>query len=208
MVLYLLGGILKKLQIGQRISSSILFFGIIAVNVLTYVLYSILPELADRGSYISPNKLMAYTFPLHLYAAVLYVMLFVRMEFGKRIQKLIAFSSSRRIFGLYRQCASVCMGMAERSFLSLGNLSCDQSSWLHFCICIPVCCYNADCGLFPPENIRNLAYRAVSSENYIKKLNLMTRHPAHSIFSEKRSKKTICKKLVFLGCHFAYLILK
>ena len=36
---------------------------------------------------------MAYTFPLHLYAAVLYVMLFVRMEFGKRMQKLIALAA-------------------------------------------------------------------------------------------------------------------
>lgn len=93
MMLYLTGSILKKLQFGHRIPSVFLFCGIAVLTALTYVLHANLPQIERHFSRFTQNTLMSYTFPLYLYNAVLYTILFTRAKFGKWMKRIISFAA-------------------------------------------------------------------------------------------------------------------
>lgn len=93
MVLYLVGAALKKLQLEQKIHIGFLLFGILALTALTYSLYILLPQLQNHYSRLSPSLLMSYTFPLYLYSAVLYILLFAKVKFGRWMQQFISFAA-------------------------------------------------------------------------------------------------------------------
>lgn len=92
-VLYILGAIVKKLQIGSRISSGVLVVGILGITVVTFYLYRLLPYLYTLGCPFNYEIMERYTFPPYLYCSILYVVLFARFRFADWLKKCIAFAS-------------------------------------------------------------------------------------------------------------------
>ncbi len=99
-LLYLMGGILKKCEIGKKIKPWTAFLGIAILTCITWLwkLYGL--EFSVFGIEINRGILMPYTSPTILGASVLYVIGFSKIRFGKGMMRFAAFASPC-VFSVY-----------------------------------------------------------------------------------------------------------
>ncbi|MDE5539382.1 MAG: acyltransferase [Bacilli bacterium] len=90
-LLYLLGGIMKKCEIGKNVRVYQALIGIIICYILTYLykMYGFQNEFFD----INKGLLINYTSPTVLGAAMFYLIGFSKINFPKIIQKVIKFTA-------------------------------------------------------------------------------------------------------------------
>ena len=92
-IMYILGLILKKTQIGNNIKKYQIIIGIILLYIITY-LYKIYGlEISRFGINITKDILISYTSPTILGIAILYVILFSRIKLNNLFIKIIKFAA-------------------------------------------------------------------------------------------------------------------
>lgn len=92
-LLYLVGGIMKKTGIGSRLSASAAIIWIILLDLGYFFLGLKWPELSLLGFTVNLNFNLSYITPFYLATAILHVILFSRFRFPKFLQKAIAFAA-------------------------------------------------------------------------------------------------------------------
>lgn len=93
LILYLLGGIMKKTGIGSHISSAIAALSILMLDLASFYLGIRLPETRFFIFDITFEVSFSHITPVYLASAILHVILFSRLRFRPWIQKLIAFAA-------------------------------------------------------------------------------------------------------------------
>lgn len=91
-VLYLVGAILKKCQIGRKIPTYVLILCILGCYLCYFLLNVRLEGVPFFIYYLSFQIDSSYVSPFYLAPAVFYVILFSRFQFPKPIQRVIAFA--------------------------------------------------------------------------------------------------------------------
>ncbi len=93
MLLYLLGGILKKTGIGNKLSVPAALCGILALDIVFFLVGLKWPELPVFAVTLNFNFLRTYITPFYLGAAILHVIAFSKFRFPGWINKAIAFAA-------------------------------------------------------------------------------------------------------------------
>lgn len=93
LVLYIIGATLKKYRIPEKIPSSIAVIGILVIYSILIAIRCNGPVWFVLGRYVVASFTNQFTYPLHLYVAILYVILFSKLNPGKFLQKIILFSA-------------------------------------------------------------------------------------------------------------------
>lgn len=92
-LLYLVGGILKKTKIGSRISVTAAFLLTLAIDIIFLLLGLKWPKIQLFGIIITLNCPNNYITPFYLAAAIFHVILFSQLHFRRFWQKVIAFAA-------------------------------------------------------------------------------------------------------------------
>ena len=92
-LLYLVGGIMKKTGIGSKLSVPTTILGILMIDIGYFLLELQWPELPLYVITINFNFLRTYITPFYLAAAILHVILFSKFRFPPFFRKLIAFAA-------------------------------------------------------------------------------------------------------------------
>lgn len=92
-LLYLVGGILKKTEIGSKISAPAAFLLILATDIIFFILGLKWPKIELFGITVTLNCPNNYITPFYLAAAVFHLILFSKLHFHRFWQKLIAFAA-------------------------------------------------------------------------------------------------------------------
>ena len=90
-LLYIMGGILKKCEIGKKLRTWIIFAWIAALLIVTWLWSMFGFEISVVGVGIGRKTLLSYTSPTILTASVLYVIGFARLCCGKRLKRFATF---------------------------------------------------------------------------------------------------------------------
>lgn len=99
-ILYVLGAIMKKCDIGKNIKPRYAFIGIIALYLITY-LYKIYGfEYTRLGITITKNLLINYISPTILGISILYIICFSKIKFNDTLKKIIIFLTPS-VFSVY-----------------------------------------------------------------------------------------------------------
>lgn len=93
LLLYLIGGIMKKTGIGSRIPSYAALLAILLIDILYFFLGLKQTDLTIFTLSVSFNFRRSYITPFYLAAAILHVILFSRFRFGPLGQKIIKFAA-------------------------------------------------------------------------------------------------------------------
>ena len=93
LILYLLGAIIRKCDIGQNMSSASAFAGIVLCCMVSYLwkLYGI--EFEVLNITVNRDFFESYVSPTHVCAAILHVVLFSKIKCNDAWKKIIAFSA-------------------------------------------------------------------------------------------------------------------
>ena len=89
-VLYLVGAILKKTNIGAKLPTPIAIIGIVLMDVLSVWFFRNWVETTWFGYSISPAMARYFTFPCHYISAVLHLIVFSRLKLGPVVGKWIS----------------------------------------------------------------------------------------------------------------------
>ena len=92
-LLYLVGGIMKKTGIGSNISAPAAIFWMLLLDFIFFYLGLKWPELPFLGITFNFNFNRTYITPCYLAAAILHVILFSKFRFPRFLQKVIAFAT-------------------------------------------------------------------------------------------------------------------
>ena len=91
LILYIIGAIIKKCEIGKYLKTRKIIFGIVCLVIITY-LYKIYGfELTIFEITINKDWFVSYTSPTVLVMAILYIILFSRINFKDKYIKIIKF---------------------------------------------------------------------------------------------------------------------
>lgn len=90
-MLYIIGAIMKKCDIGKNINFLTALIGIIFLVGISWLWKIYSYNITFFGNPVDKNMLVSYTSPTILGAAMLYVIGFSKINFPKKIQKVIAF---------------------------------------------------------------------------------------------------------------------
>ena len=93
MLLYLIGAILKKTQLGSKIHPLAAFAGIAALFLCTFLIDKRWIQVNVCGFLFNTQMAEKYVCPLHLLSAILYIILFSKLKPGPIARKLIAFAA-------------------------------------------------------------------------------------------------------------------
>lgn len=91
MIMYLIGAIMKKCDIGKNIKPWLAIVGIVVLVGISYIWKIRGCEAMILGKAVNKHFLTAYTSPTMVLMAMLYVIGFSKINFPKVIQKIIAF---------------------------------------------------------------------------------------------------------------------
>lgn len=91
--MYLLGAIIKKLNLGASIHPGVALLAVILINSCFYFINTVHPEINILNISISFELNYFFTSPFFLASAVLHVIIFSRMRINAFTQKLIAFAA-------------------------------------------------------------------------------------------------------------------
>lgn len=97
-VLYLIGAILKKCEIGKRVPSIVLILGILANNLCYFGLNTRFLNTSIFFFELCFEIDSSYVSPFYLIPAILYVILFSRLSFRPVIRKIITFCASATFY--------------------------------------------------------------------------------------------------------------
>lgn len=89
-VLYLIGAILKKTQLGAKLPPVLSLAGILLLGTVSYWLYWNWGGMYLFGISISPSCVGQFVFPGHYFSAVLHLLLFSRLRFPPAIGRWIS----------------------------------------------------------------------------------------------------------------------
>lgn len=92
-LLYCLGGILKKCAVGERLKPRTAVALALALSLCGWAWRVTGPELSLFGVHVTRLTLQKYTSPTVLGAAILYVLAFSKLRFGKQMNRLIAYAA-------------------------------------------------------------------------------------------------------------------
>lgn len=90
-LLYLIGAIMKKCRIGEKIKPVPALLGILALVVISWLWRLYGREIKVLGIGVNAKTLVAYTSPTMVLAAMLYIIGFSRISFPRWSKKVIAF---------------------------------------------------------------------------------------------------------------------
>jgi len=90
-LLYILGAILKKTQIGKKIIKTKLVVAIIILSIVTYLYKMYGLEISKFGIIITRDIFVSYTSPTVLGMAILYVLYFSKIRFNNIFVRIIEF---------------------------------------------------------------------------------------------------------------------
>lgn len=91
LLLFIVGSIIKKCQIGKNIKNYKIFCVVVIMTIITY-LYKIYGfDLSIKGIEISKDLFVSYTSPTILIIAIMYVIFFSRITFSEFNKKIIRF---------------------------------------------------------------------------------------------------------------------
>jgi len=99
-LLYLIGAIMKKCRIGEKIKPVPALFAILALVIVSWLwrLYGREIKILDVG--VNAKTLVAYTSPTMVFAAMLYIIGFSKISFPRWSEKVIAFMA-KGAFAVY-----------------------------------------------------------------------------------------------------------
>lgn len=92
-LLYILGAIIKKTELGKNLKNYQIIIGIIVLYFLTYIsrIYGL--EISKFGIFINKDTYVSYISPTILGIAILYVMFFSKIKFNNIFTKIIIFAT-------------------------------------------------------------------------------------------------------------------
>lgn len=93
LLLYLVGGIMKKTGIGSRLPASAAFFLIIVIDICFFYIGLKRPALTVFLFELSLDVRYSYVMPVYVATALLHVILFSKLTFCTALQKIIKFSA-------------------------------------------------------------------------------------------------------------------
>ncbi len=93
LILYCMGGILKKCDVGKHLKPWAAFLCITALTGITWAWYILNMEFSLFGITLGNESLMSYTSPTSVGAAMLYVIAFSKLRFRKHFSRFIALIS-------------------------------------------------------------------------------------------------------------------
>ncbi len=99
-LLYIMGGILKKCEVGKKIKPWMAFAGIAVLTVVVWLWTLFGLELSVFGVEIKRNMLYPYTSPAIVAASALYVIGFSKLRCGRFVTRLAAFALPS-VFAVY-----------------------------------------------------------------------------------------------------------
>ena len=99
-LLYLIGAIMKKCKIGEKIKPLSAFAGILALVVVSWLWRLYGREIKLLGVGVNAKTLVAYTSPTMVFAAMLYIIGFSKISFPQWCEKAIAFMA-KGAFAVY-----------------------------------------------------------------------------------------------------------
>ncbi len=92
-LLYILGAILKKCEIGKKWKVYQIAIGILALYAITFLYKLYGPEFTKLSVTVTRDCLISYTSPTVLGAAILYVIAFSKLRFHSVLKKIIGFAA-------------------------------------------------------------------------------------------------------------------
>ena len=100
-LMYIIGAIIKKCEIGKNLKNRTIIFIILLMVTISYLykLYGFEFNIISRF-YVNKDLLVSYISPTIVIIAIMYVILFSRFEFKNGLNKIIAFISSST-FAIY-----------------------------------------------------------------------------------------------------------
>lgn len=93
LLLYLIGGIVKKNELGKKIPSYMLVLSILVIDLVFFYLRMKYTRIPFSIFELNFKIQRTYITPFYLAAAILHVILFSRFRFGPFLQKIIAFAA-------------------------------------------------------------------------------------------------------------------
>lgn len=99
-LLYLIGAIMKKCRIGEKIKPIPALLGILALVVVSWLWRLYGREIKILGVGVNAKTLVAYTSPTIVFAAMLYIIGFSKISFPRWSEKVIAFMA-KGAFAVY-----------------------------------------------------------------------------------------------------------
>ncbi|MBO5479057.1 MAG: acyltransferase family protein [Clostridia bacterium] len=99
-ILYILGAIIKKCNIGKQLKWYNAVIIIILMGLITYFYTMFGKEFKIFEIKVKRDLLISYTSPTILISAIMYLILFSKMKFNKTIEKIIKFAASSS-FAIY-----------------------------------------------------------------------------------------------------------
>lgn len=123
-LLYIMGGIMKKCEIGKRIKPWMAFAGIAVLACVAGLWRAYGPEIGAFGVGIGPKKLVTLVSPMVLGASVLYIIAFSKLRCSRFWVRTAAFVSPS-IFAVYllNGCPLICDNLIVGRFAYLGTAS-------------------------------------------------------------------------------------
>lgn len=93
LLLYVIGAIIKKCNIGSKIKITHTFYGIILLCLCTFIYKKVGFELDSESLNITKNTLISYTSPTILGIAILYIIGLSKVKFNNSIKRIISFAA-------------------------------------------------------------------------------------------------------------------
>ena len=99
-ILYLLGAIMKKCEIGKNIKKRYLLLGIIILNIILFIYKIYGFEFLFLDVKITNNTFISYVSPFYLLMSIFYIVLFSKIRINNKIKKFVMFCTPS-VFAIY-----------------------------------------------------------------------------------------------------------
>ena len=103
LILFYIGAVIKKTNLGKNISSKKLLLCLVAVYIISFSWKFFIPILANKVEFLKyyGNFLFEYISPSNVFAAIIYVLLLIRIKVNSNLAKNILPTLSAATFGVY-----------------------------------------------------------------------------------------------------------
>lgn len=93
LILYLIGGIMRKYRLGQSLPTAGILAALVLCTGCSFLLGCVDPTALGLPFDAFSLPLSKYTFPLYVFSAMLYVILFQRLQLPTPVRKIVAFAA-------------------------------------------------------------------------------------------------------------------